>query len=184
MSSNSLRKSPRIMAGIALLIAAAVAVGCWQSGAIGQEGGKPQIQQKAVDHAIALSTAFRKAAEVTMPTVVTIRSKTKAQTVRAPRMPRGNSGENPFKGTPFEDFFNENGGMEGMPAPSPRREGTGSGVIIDKSGIVLTNNHVVEGADEVTVRLADGREYKAEDIKTDDQTDLAVLRIKGACQRH
>lgn len=177
MSSDSLRKSPRIMAAVALLAAVAVAVGCWQSGAIGQESGKPQIQQKAVDHAVALSTAFRKAAEVAMPTVVTIRSKTKAQTVRGNRMPRG---ENPFKGTPFEDFFNENGGMEGMPTPSPRREGTGSGVIIDKNGIVLTNNHVVEGADEVIVRLADGREYKAEDIKTDDQTDLAVLRIKGA----
>ena len=62
----------------------------------------------------------------------------------------------------------------------PHREGMGSGVIIDKSGIVLTNNHVVEGADEVTVQLADGREFKAEDIKTDPQTDLAVLRIKGA----
>ncbi len=55
-----------------------------------------------------------------------------------------------------------------------------SGVIVDKSGIVLTNNHVVEGADEVTVHLADGREFKAEDIKTDEQTDLAVLRINGA----
>ncbi len=43
----------------------------------------------------------------------------------------------------------------------------GSGVIIDRSGIVLTNNHVVEGADEVIVHLADGREFKAEDIKTD-----------------
>ena len=56
----------------------------------------------------------------------------------------------------------------------------GSGVIIDRSGIVLTNNHVVEGADEVIVHLADGREFKADDIKTDEQTDLAVLRIKGA----
>ena len=56
----------------------------------------------------------------------------------------------------------------------------GTGVIVDKSGIVLTNNHVVNGADEVTVHLADGREFKAEEIKTDEQTDLAVLRIRGA----
>jgi len=56
----------------------------------------------------------------------------------------------------------------------------GAGVIIDKSGIVLTNNHVVQGADEVIVHLPDGREYKAEDIKTDEQTDLAVLRIKAS----
>ena len=60
------------------------------------------------------------------------------------------------------------------------RQGMGSGVIIDRSGLVLTNNHVVEGADEVTVHLADGRDFKAENIKTDPQTDLAVLQIKGA----
>ena len=67
-----------------------------------------------------------------------------------------------------------------MPDNQMPRQGMGSGVIIDSSGIVLTNNHVVEGADEVIVHLADGREFKAEDIKTDEQTDLAVLRIKGA----
>jgi len=53
-------------------------------------------------------------------------------------------------------------------------------VIVDSSGIILTNNHVVQGADEVIVHLPDGREYKAEDVKTDEQTDLAVIRIKGA----
>ena len=66
------------------------------------------------------------------------------------------------------------------PHQMPRREGMGSGVIIDRSGIVLTNNHVVEGADEVVVHLADGREFKGEDIKTDQHTDLAVVHIKGA----
>ena len=53
-----------------------------------------------------------------------------------------------------------------MPAPE-RRSGVGAGVIIDKSGIILTNNHVVEGATEVTVRLSDGREFEGYDIKTD-----------------
>ena len=53
----------------------------------------------------------------------------------------------------------------------------GTGVIIDKSGIVLTNNHVVEGADTVTVRMSDGREFKATDIHTDPQSDLAVLHV-------
>ncbi len=56
----------------------------------------------------------------------------------------------------------------------------GSGVVIDKSGIVLTNNHVVAGADEVLVQLADGREFKGEDIKTDENSDLAIVHIKGA----
>ena len=72
-------------------------------------------------------------------------------------------------------------GMEGFgPQQTPGHEGMGTGVIVDKSGIILTNNHVVKGADEVTVHMADGREFKAEEIKTDEQTDLAVLRIRDA----
>ena len=58
--------------------------------------------------------------------------------------------------------------------------GAGSGVIVDPSGVILTNNHVVAGGGKVMVRLHDGREFKAVDIKTDPKTDLAVLRIKGA----
>jgi serine protease Do len=63
----------------------------------------------------------------------------------------------------------------GMP-----QRGVGSGVIVAADGIVLTNNHVVEGADEVTVELTDGREFKAAEIKTDPESDLAVIRLAGA----
>jgi serine protease Do len=56
--------------------------------------------------------------------------------------------------------------------------GVGSGIIIDPKGIILTNNHVVEGADEVLVELVDGRQLKATDIKTDEQSDLAIMRVK------
>ncbi len=128
-----------------------------------------------------LSHAFRAASEAIVPAVVTIETHSKPR-VAQERNGNGRSQANPFKGTPFEDFFNDNDPrFRGDPGGSrPRREGTGSGVIVDKSGIILTNNHVVEGADEVTVRLADGREFTASDIKTDPQTDLAVLRIKGA----
>ena len=58
--------------------------------------------------------------------------------------------------------------------------GVGSGVIIDPSGIILTNNHVVEGGGKIIVRLHDGREFDGVDIKTDPKTDLAIVRIKGA----
>lgn len=127
----------------------------------------------------ALSQAFRNAAEKATPSVVVVRSETKAQNVTS----KGgqNRGENPFRGTPFEDFF-----RDGMPegfAPrggSPSRSGVGSGVIVDGAGIVLTNNHVVEGADEVTIELSDGREFKAVDIKTDPDSDLAVVRLADA----
>lgn len=92
-------------------------------------------------------------------------------------------GRNPFQGSPFEQFFGgEMGDMfEGMPGMDgmqmPPQDGAGSGVIIDAAGVILTNRHVVEGADEVVVRLSDDREFKAEKIKVDPQTDLAVLWI-------
>lgn len=93
----------------------------------------------------------------------------------------GMDGQDPFKGTPFEGQFKNmipHSPEGGEYMQTPRREGMGTGVIIDKSGIVLTNNHVVDGADKVTVHLADGRTFTATDIKTDPQSDLAVIRIK------
>lgn len=136
----------------------------------------------ALVHANALSTAFRHAAEHASPSVVLVRSEAKPKRQQA----RGGQrkGENPFKGTPFEHMFPE-GIPEGFEFNMPEggggpRSGVGSGVIVDGAGIVLTNNHVVEGADEVTVELPDGREFKATDIKTDPASDLAVVRLADA----
>jgi len=140
------------------------------------EARAEQLDAGAMAHAEGLSKAFRSAAEIAIPTVVTIRSETKAKTVENPF---GNDGENPFRGTPFEDFFRDNPGFR-FDRQVPRQSGLGSGVIIDSSGIILTNNHVVEGADEVTVELHDGRVFKGTDIKVDPDTDLAVVRIQGA----
>ena len=58
----------------------------------------------------------------------------------------------------------------------------GSGVIIDPSGVIVTNNHVVAGGGKIVVRLHDGREFPASDVKTDPKSDLSILRIKGAGQ--
>lgn len=129
----------------------------------------------------ALSRAFRDAAGKATPSVVVVRSETKARNVTSNGNGQGRM-DNPFRGTPFEDFFRD-GMPEGFGAPNgrmPPRSGIGSGVIVDASGIVLTNNHVVEGADEVTVELTDGREFKAVDIKTDPDSDIAVLRLADA----
>jgi serine protease Do len=133
----------------------------------------------AIGHATALSTAFRHAAEVATPSVVVVRSEAKPQ--RNSRRGPQKRGENPFKGTPFEGMFPD-GIPEGlqMPEGMPRRSGVGSGVIVESSGVVLTNNHVVEGADEVIVRLTDGREFKAAEIKTDPDSDLAVIKLADA----
>ncbi len=137
---------------------------------------------QALLHANALSTAFRHAAEIATPSVVVVRSEVKPRRVRG-RAPGGRQG-NPFEGTPFEGMFPD-GLPEGFEfnAPEgrmPGRAGVGSGVIVSDDGLVITNNHVVEGADEVTVELADGREFRAVEIKTDPDSDLAVVKLADA----
>lgn len=83
--------------------------------------------------------------------------------------------EDPF----FREFFGDR--VPGGQAPQERRvSGQGSGFIIDTNGIVLTNAHVVSGADEVNVTLQDGREFEATVLGSDPVTDLAVVKIKGA----
>jgi Do/DeqQ family serine protease len=88
---------------------------------------------------------------------------------------------NPFMDDPFfRRFFG--GGAGGMPQEQVQRS-LGSGVIVDASGLVMTNNHVIEGASEVKVALADKREFEAEIVLKDARTDLAVLRIKDGRER-
>ena len=90
---------------------------------------------------------------------------------------------------PFDDFFGPfgffgnpnqgNGGTQKRRVQTPKREATGSGVIISQDGYIVTNNHVVNGADELTVTLNDNREYSARIIGTDPTTDLAVIKINA-----
>jgi serine protease Do len=90
-------------------------------------------------------------------------------------------GQDPFGGNdPFSDFwrrfFGDQFGAPGGPPAAPRR-GLGSGFIIDQKGLVLTNNHVVENADKITVKLSDEREFDAKVVGRDPKTDLAVIQI-------
>ncbi len=78
------------------------------------------------------------------------------------------------EGSPFEEFFKEFNQRPG----AQRAQSLGSGFITDESGIVITNNHVIENADEITVILSDETEFKAEIIGRDPKTDIAVLRIE------
>ena len=182
-------KARRSVVWIGLPVVAAIGLGSIvlrdsHSHAQGPAVGAPAAADSAaVGHAKGLSRAFRGAANVILPSVVTIETSTKPAAARNLGNRRFREGENPFKGTPFEDFFNgedleQFGGR--LPRSMPRQQWTGSGVIIDENGTILTNNHVVNGADVVKVRLADGREFTAGDVKTDPQTDLAIIRIKGA----
>ncbi len=89
------------------------------------------------------------------------------------------------EGSPFSEFFDEffknNPGRRGDPkgAPSRRVNSLGSGFIIDAAGVVVTNNHVIADADEVTVVLNDGTKLKAEVVGRDKKVDLAVLKVKS-----
>lgn len=135
---------------------------------------------QAVASAKSLSTAFRVAADKVLPAVVAIETRAKAATESSRPSEDGAEQPNPLEGTPLEDFFRGAPWGQVPGSPSRPQQGLGSGVIIDASGLVLTNNHVVSGGGEVTVRLYDGREFKATQVWTDPKTDIAVVRIEDA----
>ncbi|XWW48122.1 Do family serine endopeptidase [Fibrella sp. USSR17] len=113
---------------------------------------------------------FAYAAEAASPTVVHIRT-TMTRTVRQQQMP-----------DIFREFFGDEFGGQGQGGGRPRREqgqASGSGVIISKDGYIVTNNHVVQDADEVEVVMTDKRSFKAKVIGTDPLTDLAVVKIEA-----
>jgi serine protease Do len=157
------------------------------------EPASTEKASQATNYAKAMSKAFHEAAGKALPSVVMITNTPKMAEMPPNHKPApgDDSEEMPFgfKGTPFGDLFNNpefHQFFKQRPSPSmpgmPRRGvmGAGSGVIVDPSGVILTNNHVVAGGGEIMVRLQDGREFKAVDIKTDPETDVAVLRVKGA----
>ena len=107
------------------------------------------------------------AAETSVHAVVHIRSTQLGRTQTVRTMP-----------DIFDFFFGDPRGQERQVKTQPR-VGFGSGVIISKDGYIVTNNHVVEDADEITVKLNDEREFKGRIIGTDPDTDLALLKIEG-----
>ena len=121
----------------------------------------------------ALPNSFADLVENLSPAVVSIASTTIVKNTnpqkQMPQFPEG---------SPFDDFFKEYFDNERKNSPSQRpMTGLGSGFIIDKLGIIVTNNHVIEGADEITVIMSDQMEFKAELLGRDPKADLAVLKI-------
>jgi len=112
--------------------------------------------------------AFVQAAKASTPAVVHINT-----TIKAKKQPKYQRNMNPF----FQ-FFGDPFGNSPFEMPDQDQEASGSGVIISNDGYIVTNNHVVEGADEIKVNLFDNREFKAKLIGNDPNTDLAVIKIE------
>ena len=116
------------------------------------------------------NTDFTTAAESTVHGVVHIKATTNAKQY-------ADGGNQPQYVDPFEYFFGF-GGRGGFQRPQPQpRVGAGSGVIISTDGYIITNNHVIDGADELEVTLNDNRKFAAKLVGTDPTTDIALLKI-------
>jgi serine protease Do len=128
---------------------------------------------------IGFPQSFADLAEKVKPAVVNIST---TSTVTVP----GHSSRNFFgpgqgdQNDQFNDFFKHY--FDQMPDRKLKQQSLGSGFIIDRDGYIITNNHVVDNADEIKVKLSDGREFKAKVIGRDSKTDLALIKISSAVE--
>jgi len=128
-------------------------------------------------HAYSAPESFSELAEAVKPGVVNIRT---VKTIKGGSPVFRHFFGKRFGGNrnPFEDFFGPQGGDS--PQRDFKQRSLGSGFIIDSEGFIVTNNHVIEDADQIKVILADDREFDAELVGRDPKTDLALIRIEGA----
>jgi len=120
--------------------------------------------------------SFSEIAATVAPAVVNIST---VRIIQSPFSGHQNMFSDPYMQEFFEHFF---GPQMYREVPPQKSTSLGSGVIVDPEGFILTNNHVVEKAAEILVKLKDGKEYKAEIVGTDPKTDLAVLKLQGRKQ--
>jgi len=169
MTPRTARTSLLVLALVAVFGAGLLIHALWSASARSAPAAAPSPQGTAD----ALQSAFVGVAQRVRPAVVNIGTIQVARSRRAPFSP-GQS-DDPF----FKDFFDQFFGSQTPGAPGEfRQPGLGSGVIIDKRGYVLTNFHVVKGADSVTVRLNDRHEFRGRIVGSDPKTDLAVVKFE------
>ena len=152
-----------VTVGLALWFIVASLKPEWAVGLLGASRGKPVVTSPAqilqAPSSAPAQDSYREAARLAMPAVVNI------LTTKGARQPK-----TPFMDDPlFRRFFGDQ--------QEDRQFSLGSGVVISPQGYVLTNNHVIETADEIEVALADGRKAVAKVVGTDPETDLAVVKI-------
>jgi serine protease Do len=165
----------------AVLLAGALAtgVGVVSYAATHRGGDNPPVALKMANPDEGPShTGFAPIVRKVMPAVVSIES------TKISKIPTEFEGQMPFEGQVPDDLFRQffgdsNGRRFNIPRefPDQRQQGLGSGVILTPDGYIVTNNHVVDGASNVRVTLADKREFKAKVVGTDPKSDIAVLKI-------
>jgi serine protease Do len=170
------RRALALAAGAAML-GITLGAGFVQFGPEAVQAAQAQLEQQQLAQAQPMS--FADVVQAVQPAVVNISTMTKARGEEGPGrdfqfrfdLPEDSPFQEFFK--QFEEQFRDRGDDRG----EFRREGQGSGFIIDPEGYVVTNNHVVDGAETVTVTMNNGDEYTAEVVGTDGKTDLALLKI-------
>jgi serine protease Do len=165
---------PRAVSRVALVFGLTLAVG-GASQALAQDQGVPQSTpaQTQTPRGAQGPASVADLAEGLLDAVVNISTSQRVEGRRSVPIPQAP------QGSPFEEFFDEflNRQDQGQNNQPRRVQSLGSGFVIDPSGIIITNNHVIEGADEITANFSDGSKLKAELIGTDKKTDLAVLKV-------
>ena len=124
--------------------------------------------------------SYRDIVKRVLPAVVSIESKVNLAKVKGTRKPRpSESFDDPRIPEEFRRFFEEFRRQAPDEESFSPRLGFGSGFLIDPKGVIVTNNHVVDGADQVVVQLQDGRKFTTKNIRGDKRTDLAVVMLEG-----
>ena len=153
-----------LVAGL-MLIVGSMAGGAFVGASMVQAGHAPEsafaVAAPPVREAVSMPATFAPVVKAVLPAVVNISS---TKVIRTSEFPQDN---------PFGDLFP---GFR-MPDRPMRQQGEGSGVIVSADGYIVTNNHVVDGATELTVSMADKREMKARVIGTDAKTDIALIKV-------
>jgi serine protease Do len=168
----------RSVLAVAVIGVTAAGVAQYEKTAWGQQPALPQMPSQAVVTSVpgvASATDFSGIVDRYGPAVVNI-----SVTGKAPRVPVANN--DPGFGDdddPFSQFFKHFGPQLQVPRGGQIMRGEGSGFIVSPDGIILTNAHVVDGAQEVMVKLTDRREFKAKVLGVDKQSDIAVIRINA-----
>lgn len=156
---------------IPMAIAATLGIGYGVGRAQNSDASSIDSLSTTVVNGSGATTDFTAAAENTVNCVVHIMTKYTPKSTSSNSF--GNGGIDPF-----EFFFGDRGGFQQV-QPQPR-QASGSGVILESNGYIVTNNHVVEGADSITVVLNDKRTYVAKVVGTDPSTDLALIKIDAS----